>query len=61
MHYVTGRLVKRLEDGLKGAGNYTLRWDLRDSGGRKVSQGVYFVRVVLPPRVRLTKKFVVLR
>lgn len=42
---VSGRQVKTLESGQAGAGNHTLSWDCTDDAGRKVSAGVYYVRL----------------
>jgi len=43
---VDGRLVQTLADGRSfPAGDGELRWDLRDSAGKRVPIGVYFVRV----------------
>ena len=43
---VTGRLVKVLADGHMEAGPQTRIWQGRDSGGRQVPSGVYYVRMV---------------
>ncbi|MGH2570546.1 MAG: FlgD immunoglobulin-like domain containing protein, partial [bacterium] len=40
-----GRLVRTLHQGLVGAGTTVLGWNGRDSRDRRVSSGVYFVRV----------------
>ena len=42
---VSGRLVRRLEDGVRGAGRTELVWDGRDDAGRAVAAGVYFFRL----------------
>lgn len=42
----TGRLVRVLEDGERGAGPYALGWDGTDEGGRPVAPGLYFARLV---------------
>jgi parallel beta-helix repeat protein len=42
---VSGRLVKTLCDERKDAGSYSVRWDSRDNMNRKVSAGVYFIRM----------------
>ncbi len=39
-----GRLVQILQDGELGAGTHTFSWDGKDSTGRSVASGVYFVR-----------------
>jgi hypothetical protein len=43
IHDVAGRLVREMDEGLREAGSYYLRWDGRDSRGRRVSSGVYFL------------------
>jgi hypothetical protein len=40
-----GRLVRALETGSKGAGEYAVAWDGTDGTGRKVGSGQYFVRL----------------
>ncbi len=42
---VTGRVTATLHDEWTRAGEQIASWDLRDSTGRRVSSGVYFVRV----------------
>ena len=41
----TGRLVRRLAEGVRNAGAHRLTWDGTDSSGRPVSAGVYFLRL----------------
>ena len=41
----TGRLVRRLESGIRPAGRYETRWNGRDDSGRSVASGVYFIRM----------------
>jgi hypothetical protein len=40
-----GRLISPLAEGTMDAGYYSVSWDGRDQGGRKVPAGVYFVRL----------------
>ena len=42
---VSGRLVRTLVDGEKGAGYHTAVWDGRDDAGTEVASGVYFCRM----------------
>lgn len=42
---VTGRKVRSIARGQYSAGRHTLTWDGRDSDGRQVPSGVYFVRL----------------
>jgi hypothetical protein len=44
----TGRLVARLADGIRGAGEHTVAWDGRTSGGFRTAPGVYHVRLATP-------------
>jgi len=41
-----GQLVKQLVSGGKSAGTHTVSWDGRDTQGRKVSNGIYFARLI---------------
>jgi hypothetical protein len=41
---VSGRLLRTLASGTQAAGDGTLVWDLRDSSGRTLGAGLYFVR-----------------
>jgi flagellar hook assembly protein FlgD len=43
-----GRLVKKLLDEFRTAGQQTLAWDGTNEGGVKVASGVYFLRVQAP-------------
>ncbi|HLA40071.1 MAG TPA: FlgD immunoglobulin-like domain containing protein, partial [Candidatus Glassbacteria bacterium] len=40
-----GRRVTTLLSGERGEGIYSLQWDGRDSSGRRVASGVYFLRL----------------
>jgi hypothetical protein len=42
---VTGQRIRSLLDGVSAAGRHQVWWDGRDEAGRRVHQGVYFVRV----------------
>ena len=42
---LAGRNVRTLDRRMIAAGTATVTWDLRDSAGRRVSPGVYFLRV----------------
>jgi hypothetical protein len=44
-----GNLVRQLErSGSKAAGEYVVEWDGKNSGGRVVARGMYFIRIVAP-------------
>ncbi len=57
---VNGRLVRSLVDEERGAQAHVATWDGRDSGGREVSSGVYFIRFEAGAKV-FTQRSVVLR
>ncbi len=42
---VQGRHVRTLVDGVRPAGETTVRWDGKDQGGRAVASGTYFARL----------------
>ncbi|HTK31777.1 MAG TPA: FlgD immunoglobulin-like domain containing protein [Candidatus Saccharimonadaceae bacterium] len=57
---LSGRRVASLADGVLGAGDHELRWDLRGANGVRVADGVYFVRLeaagrTLAERMAVTK------
>jgi hypothetical protein len=56
----TGRLVKNLTRGVHNAGYYNMVWNGCDSAGRKVSAGVYFIRLETDD-YKLIKKAVLLK
>ena len=55
LYDLRGRLVRRLEEPARGAGELSVSWDGRDSQGRDVAQGIYLVRARLHERVWQTK------
>jgi hypothetical protein len=57
---VTGRKVRTLVDGTRGAGRYVAEWDAQDEAGRAVAPGVYFVKMLAGSREE-TRKLTVLR
>jgi len=46
VYSVTGRLIKTLVKGEMEAGYYSVKWDGRDNNGKRVSQGVYFYKMI---------------
>jgi flagellar hook assembly protein FlgD len=40
-----GRLVKPLADGTQTAGRYSLVWNGKDTKGRQLANGIYFIRL----------------
>ncbi len=57
---VKGRLIRILVNETKSAGTHRVIWDGRDSNGRCIASGVYFVRLEAAGEVR-TGKIVLLR
>jgi len=45
LYDVTGRFVKNVFSGEKEPGYHTIRFDAKDDRGRRLSQGVYFLRM----------------
>jgi hypothetical protein len=44
LHDLQGRVVKTLERGLRGAGQYRAEWNATDERGRRVAPGMYYLR-----------------
>lgn len=57
---VVGRRLATLRDGQFAAGRHSVRWDLRDSRGARVSDGLVFVRLETAAGVR-DSRMIVLR
>jgi len=45
LYDVTGRLVRTLDDGVRGSGEHAVSWDGRDQDGHSVASGSYFARL----------------
>jgi flagellar hook assembly protein FlgD len=58
---VLGRQVQILMNGIVPAGNHSVQWDGRDSGGMHVGSGVYFYRLAAGLHQASTKKMLVMR
>jgi hypothetical protein len=56
---VTGKLVVRLDQGVRNAGSYRVKWEGRDTSGRPVASGVYFYRLEGAPRLGVRKMILV--
>ncbi|MEZ5063787.1 MAG: FlgD immunoglobulin-like domain containing protein [bacterium] len=52
---VSGRRVRSLVSGLRGAGAHAVNWDLRNDRGEDVAAGVYFVRLEAEGRALLQR------
>jgi hypothetical protein len=57
IHDAAGRLVRSLDLGRRGPGRHVSGWDGRDSHGRQVASGVYYLSVTAG-RARLSAKLV---
>ena len=51
IYNLLGQRIRTLVDEVQAAGAYRVRWDARDAGGRRVSSGVYFIRLHHPGSV----------
>jgi len=45
---ISGKLIKTLISQIQPPGYYTVSWDCRDSGERRVAKGIYFIRMGTP-------------
>lgn len=57
---ILGQEVRRLSDGLRPAGEYSMAWDLRDNRGSQVPNGIYILRLNAGSEAA-TRKVIVLR
>lgn len=57
----SGRRVRTLRDGVLGAGEHSVSWSGHDDSGRRVSGGVYFVRLERVDGAPETRKITMLR
>jgi hypothetical protein len=57
---LAGRMVRVVERGAATAGHHRAAWDLRDAGGARVANGMYFARLTLGKEQR-THKLAVMR
>ena len=52
IYNLLGQRIRTLVDEVQAAGAYRVRWDARDAAGRRVSTGVYFLRLHYPGGVQ---------
>ena len=57
---ISGRLVKTLVNKTQKSGYYTIKWDGTNNAGRKLSSGIYFIRLNAG-KVSQTKKIILMR
>ena len=52
IYNLLGQRIRTLVDETQTAGSYRVRWEARDAAGRRVSSGVYFLRLHYPGGVQ---------
>ena len=57
---LTGRCVKKVDNGVARPGRFSLEWNLRDESDRPIEGGVFFARFTVGGR-SVTRKMVVLQ
>jgi hypothetical protein len=57
---ISGRQVKKLLSEMMESGTYTMVWNGEDNSGKRLSSGVYFLRIVAE-EYRVTKRLLILR
>lgn len=55
------RLVKTLVNGQQKVGSYTIEWDSKDTDGKLLPSGIYFVELKMDDEFTQTKKLLLLR
>lgn len=55
------RLVKTLVNGQQKAGSYTIEWDSKDTNGKLLPSGIYFVELKMDDKFTQAKKLLLLR
>ncbi len=55
IHNARGQLVRNLFEGLATPGRHVISWDGHDEGGRPISSGVYFCRIISEKTVMVKK------
>ncbi|MBW6513522.1 MAG: T9SS type A sorting domain-containing protein, partial [Candidatus Syntrophosphaera sp.] len=53
---IKGQLVAKLDDGQRGAGQYSVNWNGKDNRGNKLPSGVYLIKLRLGERIITCKK-----
>ncbi len=60
IYNTTGQLIKTLENGVKQAGNYKVKWDGTNEHGQAVASGIYFYRLQVEKQTKM-RKMILLR
>jgi predicted GH43/DUF377 family glycosyl hydrolase len=58
---VNGKLVNRLHDQMDVQGTHSVTWDATNSGGTKLSSGIYFYRLQVDGKMIATNKMILLK
>ncbi|MBT3343995.1 MAG: hypothetical protein HN712_19760 [Gemmatimonadetes bacterium] len=61
LYDAAGQRIRTLVQEPLQAGRYIARWDGLDDAGRPTATGVYFARLIVDGRQRLTRKMLMLR
>jgi len=61
IYNVAGQLVKTLVNGEQKAGTYKIEWDGKDTNGKLMPSGIYFVELKVDDKFTKTKKLLFLR
>ena len=61
IYNVAGQLVKTLVNGEQKAGTYKIEWDGKDTNGKLLPSGIYFVELKVDDKFTKTKKLLLLR
>jgi len=54
-----GKLIKSVQAGELSQGNHQITWNASDSSGQKVSNGIYFIKVISENTIRSKKIFLI--
>jgi flagellar hook assembly protein FlgD len=60
IYNIRGKEINELVNGVYNAGVYNIQWDAKDQMGRKVSSGLYIIRVQYNNRVK-TQKMILMK
>ena len=60
IYNVSGRLIKTLVDEIQKPGHHTITWDSKDTRGKTVPSGIYFLQIAAE-RYKATKKMVLVK
>ena len=61
IYNLQGQLVKKFVDSRRTVGKYSLVWDGKDEGGKKLSSGIYFYQIETPNFKSQINKMVLIR